>query len=462
MMNNTALIFCVWKCCLNGFFNAGKTVGTDNHDIFYTTVLKVVKYTEPIFSTAYNSDNALKGLKIFADKGTLSKENTAPYEQDIALYKALNAEFNIPVIDNEYQSFRVSGVEYPDNKRITRAKTAITKPSSEGKDFYEFDPVIVIQEENIKDGKNWNHPDMSESLSYDGDYHGGEKASDYGLKNRMLFIVNNRTAKGKPVDVSQIKGGYGVYELPIDAAATASIGGKKKKVMVPDPKPLPEQLSMVYPLNENAEYVEISLSGDHRYLAIFSVRDGSYFVEVVDADNWKSVNTSRMFPASKKMTYTWGEDGTMAATDFENHVAILIKTESESKPYEMFYCGEIMTGFDEDMFTTEMVYKKNSRAAYEYGIDTGLAVTSTDDRVALVQNSPIESRNLGFRNADLECVVIDRTGVNYIGLMKSNLVDIDYGITEDEINAIEKLSDGSMTKNVIKPVGNENWAKWEK
>ncbi len=109
-------------------------------------------------------------------------------------------------------------MEYPDNKRITRAKTAITKPSSEGKDFYEFDPVIVIQEENIKDGKNWNHPDMSESLSYDGDYHGGEKASDYGLKNRMLFIVNNRTAKGKSVDVSQIKGGYGVYELPIDAA----------------------------------------------------------------------------------------------------------------------------------------------------------------------------------------------------------------------------------------------------
>ncbi len=53
------------------------------------------------------------------------------------------------------------------------------------------------------------------------------------------------------------------------------------------------------------------------------------------------------------MTYTWGEDGTMAATDFENHVAILIKTESESKPYEMFYSGEIMTGFDEDMFLTE-------------------------------------------------------------------------------------------------------------
>ncbi len=58
--------------------------------------------------------------------------------------------------------------------------------------------------------------------------------------------------------------------------------------------------------------------------------------------------------------------------------------------------------------------------------------------------------------------MIDRTGVNYIGLLKSNLVDIDYGITEDEINAIEKLADGSMTKNVIKPVGNENWAKWEK
>ena len=42
---------------------------------------------------------------------------------------------------------------------------------------------------------------------------------------------------------------------------------------------------MVYPLDKDAEYVEMSLSGDHRYLAVFSVKNGTYFVELIDADN---------------------------------------------------------------------------------------------------------------------------------------------------------------------------------
>ena len=126
----------------------------------------------------------------------------------------LNDWFRIPVIDNEYQEYSVSSEQDSSNKRFSVSKTTIKKPLGAGKDYYEFDPVIFLQQENIRDGKEWEHPDTKESLESqdDNNYH---KASEYGLKNRLLFVVNNRTVKGNPVDVSQIKGGYGVYELPV-------------------------------------------------------------------------------------------------------------------------------------------------------------------------------------------------------------------------------------------------------
>ena len=56
---------------------------------------------------------------------------------------------------------------------------------------------------------------------------------------------------------------------------------------------------------------------------------------------------------------------------------------------------------------------------------------------------------------------IDKTGVIYNGLLKSSLVDIDYGSTEEDIKAIEDLAGGSMVKNVIRPVSNKNRAEWK-
>ena len=406
----------------------------------------------------YNSSSALTGLKILADKKSLNEEKTAPYAGDIELYTVLNDWFRIPVIDNEYQDYSVSSEQDSSNKRFSVSKTTIKKPLGAGKDYYEFDPVIFLQQENIRDGKEWEHPDTKESLESqdDNNYH---KASEYGLKNRLLFVVNNRTVKGKPVDVSQIKGGYGVYELPIDTDATISIGKGRKNLFIPDPTPLSDQLKMTYPLDETAEYVDISLSGDHRNLAIFSIKEGDYFVEIVDADTWQSKCKEKMFPASEKISYAWGEDGTLAATDHNDHIAIL--TENDNSGYRLLYAGGVAEGLDDELFTTEMVARKNSHDRYEHGNAVGLAVTAQDGKVALVQNSPAGNPKLGLRNADLECAVIDKTGVVYNGLLKSSLVDIDYGSTEEDINAIEDLAGGSMVKNVIKPVSNKNRAEWK-
>lgn len=406
----------------------------------------------------YNSSSALAGLKTLVDKKSLDEENAASYAGDIELYTVLNDWFMIPVIDNEYQNYSVSSEQDSSNKRFPVSRTTIKKSLGAGKDFYEFDPVIFLQQENIRDGKKWEHPDTNGSIESQ-EEKDSHKASEYGLKNRLLFVVNNRTVKGKPIDVSQIKGGYGVYELPIDVDATISIGKGRKNLFIPDPTPLSNQLNMTYPLDETAEYVDISLSGDHRNLAIFSVKEGGCFVEIVDADTWQSKCMEKMFPASKQISYTWGEDGTLAATNHNDHIAIL--TGNDDNTYRLLYSGKVAEGLEDELFTTEMISRKNAHDRYEHGNATGLAIASQKDKVALVQNSPVGDPTLGLRNADLECAVIDKTGVIYNGILKSSLVDIDYGSTEEDIKAIEELAGGSMAKNVIMPVRSKNRAEWK-
>ena len=420
----------------------------------------------------FNSDNALTGLKVYDERNMLSAENAAAYDEEVRLYTAFNSLFKIPVINNEYQEYRISKAENYDRKTALGYKTDIQKPLDEGRDFYEFDPVIAIQEENIMDGKRWVHPDLSGGLSYeagDGDEAGsqsdssyvGRSASEYNLKNRMLFIVNNRTAKGVPVDVSQIEGGYGVYELPIEVTATATVKRGRRSGILPSPKPLSDELAMVYPLDEEAEYVEMSLSEDHRYLAVFSVKDGSYFVDLIDADSWASRGPVEVFPAAEKMAYAWGEDGSLAVTNHSGYIAVFTRTGDESRPYEVLYSGKAPDDLDKAFFDTEMVSKKNSYARYKYSIDKGLAIAAKGGKVALVQNLLVGDSQLNMRNAALECAIIDKSGVIYRGRLKNNVVDLEYHMSREEIQAIRYLSGGAVMKLTIEPVINENWCKWE-
>ena len=424
----------------------------------------------------FNSDNALTGLKVYDERNMLSPEKAAAYDAEMDLYVAFNNLFKIPVIENEYQEYKVSRVDDYDFKTSLGYKTEIQKPLGDDEDFYEFDPIIVIQEENIMDGKRWFHPDLSGGLSYEAvgeaeaggeadTSYVGKTAAEYDLKNRMLFIVNNRTAKGSPVDVSQISDGYGVYELPIETTATATVRKGRRSSTLPSPKPVSSQLSMVYTLDETAEYVEMSLSGDHRYLALFSVKDGAYFVEIVDADNWTSNGTVEVFPASEKMTYAWGEDESLAITNHQGYIALFSRTEDENEPYEVIYSGKVPDDFDEAFFDTEMVTKENSYAQYRYCIDRGLAVASKGGKVALVQNllvsgSESDIRNADIRNAALECAVIDKSGVLYRGRLKSNIVDLDYDMSEEEIQTVMDLSGSSAMKQLIEPVRSENRCEW--
>lgn len=426
----------------------------------------------------YDAGNALTGLKVYEERGKLSAESGTGYDEDVDLYVALNHLFKIPVIENEYQEYRVSKLAHDDEETALGYQTHVERPLGAGEDLYAFDPILVIQEENIVDGKQWFHPDLSGRLSdevgsvqedseeADDDYT-GRTADEYNLKNRMLFVVNNRTAKGAPVDVSQISKGYGVYELPIEVTATATIRKGKRSRTVPNPKPAIDELKMVYPLDEEAEYIEMSLSDDHRYLAVFSVKDSAYFVELIDADTWTSNGPIEVFPAAEKMTYTWGADGSLAMTNHQGDVAVFCRTENEKRPYEMIYSGKAGNDFDRVFFDKAMVLKENSYVKYQYGIDKGLAIAAKDGKVAFVQNLLAGDSMFEIRNAALACAVIDKSGVTYSGRLKSNIVDLDDEMDKAEMQTIQAFlagaggeADAKILKQMVIPVRNKNWCKW--
>ena len=189
-------------------------------------------------------------------------------------------------------------------------------------------------------------------------------------------------------------------------------------------------------------FLPLTVSGEHR-----SARVTSY------NQRWNFNVFSRKPSSAKGFRFCSGAKG------HNGHIAIL--TETDNGGYRLLYADEVAEGLDDELFTTEMVARKNSHDRYEHGNAVGLAVAAQDDKVALVQNSPAGDPKLGLRNPDLECAVIDKTGVIYNGLLKSSLVDIDYGSTEEDIKAIEDLAGGSMVKNVIKPVSNKNRVEWK-
>lgn len=357
----------------------------------------------------YNSSDMLTGLKFY--EGQHDGVNKASeYDEDVQLYVDLNRFFPIPVIENEYQKYQAS-------KDGVKVETTLGQDT----DYYQFDPMIVLQEENLMDGETWEHPDLVEgkALGKDENY-AGKTADQYNLKNRLLFVVNNRTANGELVDTSKIAGGYGIYELPVETRATASVRYGNRSSTVPNPKPLSDRLSMVYPLDEDMEYVEMTMSPDHRYLAVFFVEDGDYYVELIDADLWKKQGVFRMFKATEKLTYAWGEDGSLAVTNLQDEIAVFVK----ETDYQRMYQGTVPEHFDDVFF------------------DQGLVITVNDGRIAMVQN-PLAG---DVREPELTCAVIDKTGILYWGTLNSNIKDS--GSIQD-------------AKQRIVPVSSANRVKWE-
>ena len=135
--------------------------------------------------------------------------------------------------------------------------------------------------------------------------------------------------------------------------------------------------------------------------------------------------------------------------------------------YKVTYSGRTSGNLDTAFFDKEMLIKENSTARYQYGVDRGLAVAAKDGKIALVQNLLIGNSEVNIRSAALECAVIDESGVIYRGRLKSDIVDLDYDMSMNEVKVIRNIIDGAAKDQaqiadwLIEPVRNENRAEWK-
>ena len=131
--------------------------------------------------------------------------------------------------------------------------------------------------------------------------------------------------------------------------------------------------------------------------------------------------------------------------------------------YGLLYSGRPGDDFDSAFFDESVTMRVNSYARYRAGVDSGLAVTVKEGKAALVQNPKTGSGENSIRNAALECAIIDERGVLYRGLIKSDMVDLDYDMTAEEVQEVIEYSGGTRAermKTIIRPVRNENHARW--
>lgn len=407
-----------------------------------------ISYRFQFGTKIFNSNDALSGLKLLASGSKKNGGRAYAYDEDLKLFTDINRFFRIPVIENEYQIYEAS-----------KGDVQIETPLRSGADFYRFDPVIVLQEENLADGKNWVHPNLGTGDSpEEDDNYTGKTAEEYNLKNRMLFFASNRTVRGKKVDFSQVKGGYGIYELPVEVEATATVRYGKRSRIVPNPKPLSDELSMVYPLDEDAEYVEMSLSDDHRILAVFFVKGPWYYMDLIDADTWTKKGSFKMFAASERMTYAWGENGSLAVTNHQDEIAVFCKTKEGEPSYKLVYGGEVPENFDEVFFDRTADSKENSFVKYQCGYAHGLAIAEKNGKIAFAQNPFMRGENYSLRGPSLECAVISGDGILYWGRLHSNVTDLD---VNQDIPVKLDAEDEGLLKQMIVPIRNENWVEWK-
>ena len=123
----------------------------------------------------------------------------------------------------------------------------------------------------------------------------------------LYFWFSNRTRDGKLVDTSLIPGGYGIYRLPIGTLRGEDEGGN---VWETPYAPLADDLSLFYPVKEDAFILHIWADKQAGRLLVHIVDDNKYYVDIIEISSGTKLQKLEMGPAEMTgdMRWSWDED----------------------------------------------------------------------------------------------------------------------------------------------------------
>jgi hypothetical protein len=94
-----------------------------------------------------------------------------------------------------------------------------------------------------------------------------------GNDSEIFFFVNNRSAFGNPVDMSNLKDGYGIYRIPYRITKK---NGEKEIVADAD------EISLFYPLPEDVNVISLALTADAGTLFLRTEENERVILTVID------------------------------------------------------------------------------------------------------------------------------------------------------------------------------------
>ena len=164
--------------------------------------------------------------------------------------------------------------------------------------FNDYFKIPVLDEDivelNIE--KEYNPESDTDELNYWFAFNGYEMETVSVVSDdACYFTFTTLSESGQIVDTSQIKGGYGIYMIPITETASGS-NIKTADVM---------QLSMVYPLDPSEQVFNMVVDENNSHLLLQSAKDGTYYITVIDLDTMKQIqkiDAGKVLPSSD--TYT--------------------------------------------------------------------------------------------------------------------------------------------------------------
>lgn len=264
--------------------------------------------------------------------------------------------------------------------------------------FREFLKIPVIEDEQIEISvkKDADGDDISHRVATTDSDSFGIRSESVLTDNACYFAFNSHTSDGDIVDTSLIPGGYGIYCLPYFDGRTESRRISGAKV---------DELSMVYPLDPAAEFLDLGINPERTKLLLHTVEDRKYVLTVIDIATMTAVQRIEVFDWPEDANGWWVYEGEGFLTAVLSGYRLAVVAVNEEGRYDLRFTAEITIG--------EGPSHVWAGAAMDY-----------DGDLLAVGDFLIAEK--GRYNCDFYLAVYDESGLLYYGEYASSL-SADYG-----------------------------------
>lgn len=251
-------------------------------------------------------------------------------------------------------------------------------------------------------------------------------------EDACYFYFSNRTYNGRLVDTSRIPGGYGIYVLPYGWVKAEDYHGydfyEGGDVFV-------DQLRVFYPIDPEAEILDLSLSDNQKTLLLHTAEKGKCLLTIISTETGEALQKLELGDYRENlMTEAICTDGALIVRIGESFSVLVPQSDTEWKLLYQTVPTEIEKG--------ENFSPLNTWYGREFAFD--------GERLAVISTLSAE----GWTGCGFSLAVYNSEGLQYYGSYQSSLDKA------NETKGFEDPFDNPVTFSRISEWNNPNGVTW--